>query len=57
MFYIIDTSNDSKWLKIKIEGNAHEENEDRQKKNRHHNLTIRKNEFREKALVLELWST
>ena len=55
MFYIIDTSNDSKWLKIKIGGNAHEENEDRQK-NRHHNLTIRKNEFREKALVLELWS-
>ena len=32
MFYIIDTSNDSKWLKIKIGGNAHEENEDRQKK-------------------------
>lgn len=56
MFYITDTSNDSKWLKIKIGGNAHEENEDRQK-NSHHNLTIRNNEFREKALVLELWST
>ena len=27
------------------------------KKNRHHNLTIRKDEFREKPLVLELWST
>lgn len=29
MFYIIDTSNDSEWLKIKLGGNAHEENEDR----------------------------
>ena len=29
MFYIIDTSNDSERLKIKIGENAYEENEDR----------------------------
>ena len=56
MLYIIDTSNDSESLKIKM-GEMHMKKMKTGKKNRHHNLTIRKDEFREKTLVLELWST